>query len=295
MTGASELMEKKTEETQPLISLQEIQEMQAEKKVDWDELLKYLQIQKEAFKKLRIIMLGYTRDNDFKNIDGSPYLEESGAQAIAGPMGVSIVNVSKEKEWRDDKKGRYYIWCYKGTAYSTKICRIFEAEGICTSRDMFFGKISGVYKELEEVDERRIMEKARTNLYRNAIIRVLGIRNIQWAELSEAGLDIRRIEKVEHSVHGRKTGASEKAIQDQEEREKKGEKAGGYSAVIVKKTADMTSHISTASSMEKLKEIWEKDRKDRESLPKELFEGIVKEKDARKAWLLQRETKKDDL
>jgi len=295
MAGTSELMEKKTEEAQALISLQEIQEMQAEKKVDWDELLKYLQIQKEAFKKLRIIMLGYTRESDFKNIDGAAYLEESGAQAIAGPMGVSIVNMSKEKEWRKDKKGHYYIWCYKGTAYSTKICRVLEVEGICTSRDKFFGKVSGVYKELEEVDERSIMEKSRTNLYRNGIIRVLGLRNIQWGELSEAGLTINAIQKVEHTVHGRKTGVSEKAIQDQEEKEKKGEKAGGYSATIVKKTGEMTTHISTAPSMEKLKEIWEKDRKDRESLPKELFEGMVKEKDARKKWLLEREGKKDDL
>lgn len=294
MEKKQELVEKQPEEINSIITLDEMKEIEAEKKVDWDELLKYLEVQKEAFKRLRIIMLGYTRPSDWVNLDGTPYLQESGAQAIAGPMGVSLVNISREKEWREDKKGRYFIWIYKGTAYSNKIQRIIEAEGICSSRDKFFGKVGGVFKEVEDVEERNIMEKARTNLYRNGIIRVLGLRNLQWGELSAAGLKIEEIPKVEHTLHGKKTGIAEKAIQNQAEKEKAGDRAGGYPAIIVQKAGKMAEKLSTAPSMDKLREVWIADQDERKKLPKELFDQLTKLKDDRKRWLIEREQKEKE-
>jgi hypothetical protein len=258
-----------------------------------------LKIQKEAFKSLRVILIGYTREKDWVNIDGQPFLQESGAQAIGVPMAVNLVDVKNDKQWGEDKKGRFYTWTYSGKAYSLKVGREMEVEGICASRDRFFGKVSGEYKELEDVEEPQIRRKAFTNLYRNSVVRLLGLRNIEWSELSTAGLNINNIKRVEHTVGGKKTGASEKAIEDAREEEKKGKTAGGYDATMITRIDQMTKRISAAPTMEKLKEVWDKDRGEREKLPKELFEKIGKEKDARKKWLLERESKekekKDDL
>jgi len=292
--AARELIEKEKDELMhPVVSSSDAETLELERKIDWDELVKYLEIQKEAFKKLRVIMMGYTREKDWVNIDGQPFLQESGAQAIAGPMGVSITNVRREKVWEEDKLGRYYKYIYNGVAFSTKIHRIVEVEGICTSRDRFFGKVSGKYKEIEEVDERNIMDKAKTNLYRNAIVRVLGLRNIEWGELSRANLNIQNISKVEHTLGGKKTGAAEKAIQEAKE---KGEKSGtGYDSKTIEKVDRLVKRVASAPTMDKLREAWETDKKDRESLPKELFEKIMTEKNARKKWLQEREKGSDEV
>jgi len=223
------------------------------------------------------------------NIDGSPFLQESGAQAIAGPMGVNIVSIRSEKEHGEDKKGKYYTWTYQGRAYAMKIGREIEVEGICSSRDKFFGKVSGEYKELEDVDEPNIKRKALTNLYRNAVMRLLGLRNIEWGELSAAGMVIQRIKVVEHTVGGRKTGASEKAVSDALKDEKEGKRVGGFDSATINKVDRLIKRISTAPSMEELKEVWESDKAEREGLPKELFEKVSKEKDARKEWLIKKE------
>ena len=286
---AREILEVGSEDQHPMISDRDALELSFEKKIDWDALIKHLEIQKEAFKKLRIILLGYTREKDWVNIDGSPFLQESGAQAIAGPMGVNIVDIKSEKTWGEDKKGRFYTWTYSGRAYSLKIRREIQVEGICSSRDKFFGKVGGEYKELEDVDESNVMRKSLTNLYRNGVMRLLGLRNIEWGELSRASLNIDSIKKVEHTIGGRKTGAAEKAITDAKKKEEEGGTPAGYDKATIEKVEKLIKHISGTPSMDKLKEIWDADRKDRESLPKELFEKVTKEKDARKKWLLERE------
>jgi hypothetical protein len=286
-----EIFEGKTEDTHPMVSDRDAMELAFEKKIDWDGLIKHLQIQKEAFKKMRIILLGYTREKDWVNIDGSPFLQESGAQAIGGPMSVNIVEIKSEKTWGEDKKGRFYTWKYWGRAYSLKIRREIEIEGICSSRDKFFGKVSGEYKELEEVDEPNVMRKALTNLYRNGVMRLLGLRNIEWSELSAANLNIQSIKKVEHTLGGKKTGTSEAAIQETLDKEKQGKTAGGYDGATIEKVDRLVKRIAAAPTMAKLQEIWEKDRGDRETLPKELFQKVMAEKDARKKWLIEKEEK----
>jgi hypothetical protein len=298
MTDTKQLVERNPEEL-PMITESDRLELLVEKKVDWDGLVKYLEIQKEAFKKLRVILIGYTRAKDWINLDGTPYLQESGAQAIAGgPIPISITGMKSEKDWTEDNKGKYYKWIYQAVSTNLITGRKLEVEGICTSRDHFFGKVSGVFKAIENVEERSIMEKARTNLYRNAITRVLGLRNITWDELSSANIDIKTIAKVEHTVMGKKTGAAEKAIEDAEKRKTEGtQEQKGYDRKVIETAGSITTSISTAKNMDELKKVWESTRKDRQALPKELFEKITKEKDARKKWLLEREEKgeKDEL
>jgi hypothetical protein len=298
MPEQKQLTERNPDE-HPMITESDRLELLAEKKIDWDGLVKYLEIQKEAFKKLRVILIGYTRAKDWINLDGQPYLQESGAQAIGGgPIPISITGMKSEKVWEENNKGRYYKWIYGAVSTNLITGRKMDVEGICTSRDKFFGKVSGVFKAIEDIEERSIMEKARTNLYRNAITRVLGLRNITWDELSSANIDIKTIPKVEHTVMGKKTGAAEKAIEDAEKRKTEGtQEPKGYDKKTVDMVTAIVNQVNKAPDMESLKRFWESSRKDRQALPKELFEKVTKEKDARKKWLLEREQKgeKDEL
>src|SRR3989304_3668555 len=206
--------DRKSDDALMPITEREILEMQEVKKVDWQGLLGYLEQQKEAFKKVRIIILGYTKESDFVNIDGEPYLQESGSQGVAGPFGGSFGEPKSEKIWEEDAKGKYYIIIYRAECWSTRINRRMWAEGMCSSRDLFFGKVGGEYKALEDIDERNIRYKAMTNMMNNGIKRLLGLRNIQWKEMMAAGLDINKIQKVEHKIGGQVSGLANKAIQD---------------------------------------------------------------------------------
>jgi hypothetical protein len=324
MTPAkTELVDKQNEDLLPVLTDRDLMEVEEMRKVDWDALLKHLEQQMEAYKKVRLVAIKYTREKDWVNIDGQPYLMESGAQSIAGPLGVSFTEPVGVKRNEEDKKGKYYVWEYKATAFSRTWRRQLGVLGICSSRDKFFGSTSGEFKEIEDVDERMVQFKALTNLWGNGVKRILGLRNFTWNELVEANLDIKKITRVEHKVGGKVTGAAEKAVEEAlkqkgpagkpatqppagqtgkpaEEKPKgqpqkqppAGKPAEKPTTTYPKEVSDtvveMITAISTAQSMDDLAKVWEAGKRARgvikQSYP-ELYEKIVKEKDAKKEYL----------
>ncbi len=284
-----DILEKRPEEMLSAVTDRDASDILSEKKLDIESLSKYLEFQLEAFKRLRIILLSFTKEKDWVNIDGHPFLQESGAQAIAIPMGVNVVDVQSEKRWEEDKLGRYYIWTYRAKAYSLKIGREIQVEGICSSRDRFFGKVGGEYRELEDIDEAQIQRKAFTSLYRNAVTRLLGLRNIQWEELSQAKLNIASIRKVEHTVRGSKTGLADKAIEEAQEKPP----TPTFDASVLHKTEALIKRLFSAPNLEALKEVWDKDKEERRTLPRELLETVVEAKNQRKKLLSETSGKEE--
>ena len=277
------------------IGTTDIAEIESERRVDWKDLLKYLEVQKEAFKKYRIIAIGYTRDKDWVIIDGTPYLQESGSQAIAGPMGVSIGEPKFVKEWAEDGKGKYYIYTCTAEMKSRTFNKSMGAVGICTSRDKFFAVKGGELKDIEDVDERNIKMKAYTNMSNNGIKRILGMRNIEISELVRAGINVDKVEKVDHKLGGKKTEASAKAVtQAKKEAEEAPTNQPGYTPQQIDTAGNITERIINASSIEELKEVWERTAEHRKSLPEKLFKEIAVEKDKRKEWL-QRQPKENNF
>jgi hypothetical protein len=295
--------------------------MEEIKKVDWAKLLNYLEAEKEAFKKVRIIALGYTRETDWVNIDGQPYLQESGSQGVAGPFGVSFGEPKSEKIWEEDARGKYYIIIYRAECWSTRINRRIWAEGMCSSRDLFFGKVAGTYKALEDVDERNIRYKAMTNMMNNGIKRILGLRNIQWKELIAAGLDLSKIQKVEHKLGGAPTGAADKASPSPagkppekkgeeprkeppkesssksppKQEEKKPSKESPKEEEMKVLVSELVTRIISCKDEESLKKTWEEDKPKRMKLTKAYFDQVVAEKDKMKAYLAKKkETPTED-
>lgn len=275
----------------PIVTASEI----AETPMDLSKMIEYLELEKVAFKRLRIIVMGYTRVKDWVNIDGTPYLQESGAQAIAGRMGVSFTEPTTSRVESEDSKGKYYTWSYKATAYIEpgSICysiikHRIGIEGLCSSRDKFFGVQGGELKPIEDIDERNVRFKAQSNLYANGIKKILGLRNIEWRELLEAGLDIVKVVQVEHRAYGKPTGKCSQAISEaiKEYNVKRSEREQQtYPLDTVELFAALKSRITSSVSENMLKAVWEGDKPLREKLPRILITRIIEEKDKQKASL----------
>ncbi len=171
--------------------------------------LKKLEGNVETWKKYIKIALKMTRAGDWSDQDGQPYIEGSGCEAVANPFGIEIVSQTKEKQWGEDEKGKYYIYIYRGEAYCKLSGRRHPVEGICSTRFQLFGKKAGQYRPLDEVDEVDVMTTARRKMLRNAVVETIGLRNITWEDLAEIGILRDKVAKVDHGK-GTEGGAKDK-------------------------------------------------------------------------------------
>jgi len=168
------------------------------------------------WKEMTIKAMKLTTEKDWVAQDGEPYLQHSGAERIAKPFGVSIFCPKKpEKIVSTDDGGMYYIWVCEGDVTMRIHGRIISqhAVGTCSSRDTLYGMKGGEYKALSQVDEPSVMKAAHTNLIVNGITHMLGLRNLTWGQLEDAGLKIDLIKKVDHRA-GSKGGSKEKDLSD---------------------------------------------------------------------------------
>jgi len=153
----------------------------------------------EAVKKIKSLVFRVTNFHDWIDQQGKPYLWASGAEKIARLFGIS---------WRIDEpvfeslEGGHYSYTYKG--YFTLGGVTIEAVGARSSKDGFFKKYgketNGERKELppSEIDKTDVKKAAYTNLIGNGITRLLGIRNLTWEELKEAGITKEKATTVDY-------------------------------------------------------------------------------------------------
>ena len=145
----------------------------------------------EIYNRIKMVSLQVTKPSDWVLQGGTvPYLMERGAQNIANMWGVNITTDEPKFHWVEDEKGKYYMYTVHGRAHARQLGRVIEDEGICTSRDKFFGRTSEGFKELSEVDLPNVRRKAMTNLYNRLIKRVTGLINVTLDDLKAAEFDI---------------------------------------------------------------------------------------------------------
>lgn len=156
------------------------------------------------FKKIKIIALKLTGEKDWllqkskANPEGSPYLQDRGAEQIRIAFGVDVSGLQLSQEWLEDDRGRYVTFVASGKAFSKKLGSYIEDIGTCSQRDRFFAKIGDRFKELEEVDLTNVRKKAVTNLYNRLIKRMTGILNVTVDDLKLAGLDLSKIPGLDY-------------------------------------------------------------------------------------------------
>lgn len=192
MTGG-EVRDEAIEQAEvPLISIP-ARELSIEQQID------KLEKNIELFNKIKLVSLKLTKEKDWVlQREDSPYLMDRGAENIAIAWGIDISGVELKMEWAEDEKGRYYIYTATGKAYAKKLGRYVEDIGICSQRDKFFGMASGTLKEIEDVDMANIKRKAVTNLYNRLIKRVVGLGNVTTDDLVAAGLDVKKIARIDY-------------------------------------------------------------------------------------------------
>jgi len=160
---------------------------QAEKRID-------------AVIKIKQTALKVTNSGDWVDQGGKPYLQASGAEKIG-----NLFNVSWriEEPIMDPEEDGHYTYTYRGTF--SMAGRSIQVEGSRSSKDGFFRQYDGygqnrTEKPVYDRDNKRDVKMAAlTNLLGNGITRLLGIRNLTYADLEKfAGIKQADLGKVEY-------------------------------------------------------------------------------------------------
>lgn len=160
----------------------------------------------EAAKAIRLYGLKATLPGDFVRFGDKVELTGPGAERILGAVGQAGVSMSFT-EWNytkdvgTDKNGEYYYWWYSAKVQigGTHLGLI---QGRAGSRDLFFGKAHGTWKDLSEVREADIRMAARRGVFKEAIKCYFGLRGIPFASCETLGIETSKIKTVEHGSGG---------------------------------------------------------------------------------------------
>lgn len=165
----------------------------------------------EFWNRVEKLALKRTNSRDWVDQGGFPYLTAPGCEKIAGPFGVKIWDVTKTREEREDDKGKYYFYVFEGKARCKFSGMQIEVVGTCSSRDKFFSRSHGKDIPQSDIDETNVLKAAYSNFMHNAVTKVLGMRNLEWEDISKAGVDVSRISKVTYKDTSGSTSKDGKA------------------------------------------------------------------------------------
>lgn len=152
-----------------------------------NDALQVIETRNKLFDRVMATAIQSTCSVDWIDQDGRPYLQASGAEKVARRFGVKVYDVRIDREDLEDESGKYVIYTTSGKA-ALGSNEFIEAIGTCSSRDKFFGKKDGKFKSLAQVDLPNVKKKSYTNFFANVVTRLLGIRNLSWADLFKYGI-----------------------------------------------------------------------------------------------------------
>lgn len=147
----------------------------------------------EAINRIKQAALKVTNEHDWTDQQGRPYLQVSGAEKIARLFGIS---------WRIDEpvlerdEDGHFAYTYKG--YFRMGGAEIEVIGSRSSRDPFFSRSKGQDIPPSAIDRQNVKKAALTNCIGNGVMRLLGLRNLSWADIEAAGLRREAVASVEY-------------------------------------------------------------------------------------------------
>lgn len=180
---------------------------------DLENALKVAERNERLAQKIKILAIKQTNPKDWVDQDGKPYLQSSGAEKVARLFGISwrLCEGYPKKETLKDEAGTYYLYTCKGEFEMGG--KTVEVIGTCSQRDKFFGRKGGELKAESEIDITNIIRKAVTNMEVNGITRLLGIRNLTWEEINEAGIKQENSNAVNYKTKAGETAEVEGFIE----------------------------------------------------------------------------------
>src|SRR3990167_7610033 len=143
-----------------------------------------------AKQKVWSVLLKVAKPGDWTVFEGQgkkkAELGHGGAMRYAAFLGISFTNWSAAKEVGTDDKGNWYRWDYEcDCIFAGRTIRVYGRAG---SRDKFFGKAKGEFKELHDVNEGDIKIAARRSAMKEGVKTMLGLHHIPPEELEAAGV-----------------------------------------------------------------------------------------------------------
>lgn len=157
----------------------------------------------EAVNKIKMIALRVTNSRDWLDMNGKPYLQGSGAEKVARQFGISW---KIEDPILEFEEGGHYSYTYKGKFSVAGVT--IETIGSRSTKDKFFMKYewqSGVKVPLplSEIDRGDVKKSAYTNCIASGVGRLLGIRNLTYADLAQAGIKQEELQGVQYKEKGK--------------------------------------------------------------------------------------------
>jgi len=184
---------------------------------------RFIEQRGQFFTRLLNLAVRATNHQDWIDQNGVPYLQATGAEKIARRFGLCLKNLRCEREDREDEAGRYYNYVMTGVAYLPGAPDQLEVIGTASSRDAFFARVRGQDRPQWEINENDIRKSAYSDLLREAVVRLLGLRNLAWEELEALGIRRDKVGRVEYAVETKASGVAAAGEQPEatSEREKK--------------------------------------------------------------------------
>lgn len=145
----------------------------------------------DAINRIKILSLKVTNSHDWNDQGGKPYMGVSGAEKVARLFGISW---RLDEPQREDHEDGHFSYTFKG--YFTMGAAEIEVIGTRSSKDPFFGGSKDRPIPPSEIDRNDVKKGAMTNCLGNGISRLLGIRNMTWDELEQAGIKRETVGKV---------------------------------------------------------------------------------------------------
>lgn len=183
-------------------------DIQAVVPMDGDDLMRIAEQAErriDAVIKIKRVALKVTNAMDWVDQRDKPYLMASGSEKVANLFNISWRLLTPEPVLEVEPDGNY-TYTYQGEFSMGN--RTIQCEGSRSSRDKFFSQYEGSgdnrkAKSVEDRDNRRDVKMAAyTNLLGNGITRILGIRNLTYADLLEfAGIKKESLQKVEYKTN----------------------------------------------------------------------------------------------
>lgn len=147
----------------------------------------------------------HKKDGD-KDEDQKANMGAAAAERMAAFVGITESNwTAGVKEWSEDRK--HFTYAYEADfTFGKRTIHVISRVG---TRDKFFGKKSGAWKPLEEVQEDDIKKAAFRACRKEGVRTLLGLRNVPVAKLQQLGFEIAKINFVGFENQGKKLSADE--------------------------------------------------------------------------------------
>ena len=157
-----------------------------------------------------------TNTGDWINQGGKYFLQCSGAEKLANPLGITWAQPFVERQEHEDDKGKFYGYLVSGIVESRTLKRSGWFLGTANSRDQFFNANRN-WNPSEGAGD--ILKSAYSNFVVNAVTRLAGIRNPSPEMLKQAGIDLGQVGAIDYGGGAKHEGqASDKISEAQRKR-----------------------------------------------------------------------------